>query len=134
MINGGTFSRWLVLVMTMTETRAITTPSRYSMKVNKPASSPPAAAIAAAMITKNSALAPQVKNGMTRMVFVLSWSEERVLVFIMAGTPHPNPMIIGKNARPETPNLRNNLSNTKAILAIYPLSSSNEKKANRSMI
>ena len=53
MINGGTFSLWLVLVMTMTETRAITTPSRYSMKVNKTASSPPAAAIAAEMITKN---------------------------------------------------------------------------------
>ena len=67
---------------------------------------------------RKSAFAPQVKNGMTRIVFVLSLSVERVRVLIIAGTPQPKPMIIGMKARPETPKRRNKRSKMKAAGAI----------------
>ncbi len=70
------------------------------------------------------------KKGITRIVAILSFSSARVLVLIMAGIEHPNPMIIGMKARPVTPNFLNILSRIKATLAIYPLSSRMEKNKN----
>ena len=63
-------------------------------------------------------LAPQLKNGITLTVAIFSFSSASVLVFIIAGTEQPKPIIIGRKALPESPNLRNALSNIKAILAI----------------
>ena len=62
--------------------------------------------------------APQEKNGMTLIVAVLSLSSARVRVFIIAGMEHPKPIIIGMNALPDSPNLRNILSRMNATRAI----------------
>ena len=78
--------------------------------------------------------APQLKKGMTLMVAILSFSSARVRVFIIAGTEQPKPIIIGINALPDKPNLRNILSRINATLAIYPLSSSMEKNRNNNNI
>ena len=78
--------------------------------------------------------APQEKNGITRTVAVLSFSSASVLVLIIAGTEQPKPMIIGRNALPESPNLRNILSRMNAIRAIYPESSRIEKNKNNTRI
>ena len=56
------------------------------------------------------------------MIF-LSFSFSKVLLAISAGTEQPNPIRSGINDFPLKPNLLNNLSITKATLAIYPLSS-----------
>ncbi len=127
-IKGGTFSLCVVLFITITETIATKIPSIYMEKVKSPASTPTAAAIAAAIMAINSAFAPQVKNGITRIVLILSFSVASVRVLIIAGIAQPKPIIIGIKARPETPNLRKIRSNIKAIRAIYPLSSIIEKK------
>ena len=84
--------------------------------MNNPPSNPAASATAAAITERKVAFAPQVKNGMTRLVFVLSLSEASVRVLIIAGTPHPRPMILGIKARPETPKRRKARSRTKATL------------------
>ena len=65
------------------------------------------------------------------IVRFLSLSEERVLLAITAGTEQPNPSSIGTKLLPERPILRRNVSITKAILAIYPVSSNIDKKKNR---
>ena len=78
--------------------------------------------------------APQEKKGITRIVAVRSFSSARVRVLIIAGTLHPNPMIMGMNALPETPKRRNTLSRMNATRAIYPLSSKTEKKRKRTRI
>ena len=67
--------------------------------------------------------APQGINVHNRIVILLSASFSIVRVPITAGTPHPVPIKIGMNDLPDKPNLRNNLSIMKAILAIYPESS-----------
>ena len=46
------------------------------------------------------------KNGITRTVAVRSFSSASVRVFIIAGTEQPKPIIMGRNARPDKPNLR----------------------------
>ena len=84
-------------------------------------------AMAPAMAVNIGNFAPQEKNGITRTVAVLSLSSARVLVFIIAGTEQPKPIIIGINALPESPNFLNALSSINAIRAIYPESSSMEK-------
>ena len=71
--------------------------------------------------------APQEKKGITLIVAVLSFSSASVLVLIIAGTEQPNPIIIGINALPESPNFLNALSRINAIRAIYPESSKIEK-------
>ena len=65
------------------------------------------------------------------MVIFLSRSEGRVLVAMIAGTEHPNPISIGTKLLPESPILRSNLSIIKATRAMYPLSSSIERKKNK---
>ena len=74
--------------------------------------------IAPAIAVKIGNLAPQLKNGITRTVAVLSFSSESVLVFIMAGTEQPKPIIIGMNALPDKPNFLKILSRIKATRAI----------------
>ena len=64
------------------------------------------------------------------IVIFRSRSLARVLVAIIAGTEQPKPMSIGTNDRPESPILRSSLSITNATRAIYPLSSSMERKKN----
>lgn len=50
---------------------------------------------------------------------------------LLHGTEQPNPSSIGTKLLPERPILRRNVSITKAILAIYPVSSNIDKKKNR---
>ena len=59
-----------------------------------------------------------------------SRSEGSVLLAITPGTVQPNPTSIGTMLRPDRPILRNSLSITNATLAIYPLSSSMDRKKN----
>ena len=68
-------------------------------------------------------LALQDINGTKRAVSFLSFSLSRVLAVITAGTVHPNPIIIGINAFPESPIFLISLSIINATLDIYPLSS-----------
>src|SRR5699024_4519551 len=75
--------------------------------------------------------APQEKNGMTRIVAVLSFSSAKVRVLMVAGNEHPNPIIIGIKALPDKPNFLNILSKINATLAIYPESSKIEKNKNK---
>ena len=60
--------------------------------------------------------------------------EGSVLVDIAAGTEQPNPIRSGTMLRPESPILRRSLSITKATRAMYPLSSSIERKKNMTTI
>ena len=62
------------------------------------------------------------------MVIFLSLSEESVLVAMIAGTEHPKPISIGTKLRPDKPIFRRSLSITNETLAIYPLSSSMDRK------
>ena len=71
-------------------------------------------------------LALQDINGTKRAVSFLSFSLSRVLAVITAGTVHPNPIIIGINAFPESPIFLISLSIINATLDIYPLSSKND--------
>ena len=65
------------------------------------------------------------------MVILLSLSLGRVLVAITAGTVQPKPMSIGTMLLPESPIRLRSLSITNATLAMYPLSSSMERKKKR---
>ena len=67
---------------------------------------------------------------MSRIVILRSRSEGNVRLAITPGTVQPKPMSIGTTLRPESPILRNNLSITNATRAMYPLSSSMERKKN----
>ncbi len=64
------------------------------------------------------------------MVRVLSRWFSRVLVAIMAGTLQPNPTSIGINDFPGNPRIRIKRSITNAARAMYPESSSKERKRN----
>ncbi len=86
-----------------------------------------------ANITYTGSLALHDINGAKRAVSFLSFSLSKVLADIIAGTVHPNPVIIGRKAFPESPIFLMNLSIKKATLAIYPLSSNiaiHKNKAN----
>ena len=60
----------------------------------------------------------QEKKGMTRIVWIRSFSVLRPRVLIIAGTEQPKPMIIGRKARPERPNFRKTRSKMKATRAM----------------
>ena len=75
-------------------------------------------AIAPAMAVRIGSFAPQLKNGITRIVAVRSLSSASVLVLIIAGTEQPKPIIIGINALPESPNFLKSLSRMNATRAI----------------
>ena len=76
-------------------------------------------------------MAVQLINGVKRIVILRSRSLVKVLVAITAGTVHPNPISIGTILRPDNPIFRSTLSITNATLAMYPLSSINDKKKNK---
>ena len=59
-----------------------------------------------------------------------SRADGSVLLAMMPGTEHPRPISSGTMLRPERPIFLRSLSVTKATLAIYPLSSSIERKKN----
>ena len=69
-------------------------------------------------------------NGVRRIVRRRSRSEGKVRLAMMLGTLHPKPISNGTMLRPERPIFLNSLSITKAMRAIYPLSSSIERKKN----
>jgi hypothetical protein len=62
------------------------------------------------------------------MVIRLTRFELRVRAAMTPETVHPNPISIGTNDLPESPVLHKSLSIIKAARAIYPLSSSKERK------
>ena len=64
------------------------------------------------------------------MVILRSRSLGSVLVDITAGTVQPKPISIGTMLRPERPILRSILSMKKATRAMYPVSSSMDRKKN----
>ena len=65
------------------------------------------------------------------MVILRSRSDETVRVAIIAGTEQPKPISIGTKLLPDNPIFLNGLSITNATLAIYPVSSSMDKKKKR---
>ena len=72
--------------------------------------------------------AVQLINGVSITVIFLSRAEGRVRLAITPGTVQPKPISIGTMLLPESPILRRSLSVTKATRAIYPLSSSIDRK------
>ena len=118
-MNGGVSPLSVVERIRSTATIAVTMPSRYIANVITSAlPTPKDATSAPATAVRIGSLAPQEKNGMTRIVAVRSFSSARVRVLIIAGTEQPKPIIMGRNARPERPNLRNILSRMNAIRAM----------------
>ena len=76
-------------------------------------------------------LAEQLMNGVRRIVSFLSLAEGSVLVAITAGTVQPKPISSGTMLLPLNPTFRSRVSLINATLAIYPLSSSIDRKKNR---
>ena len=68
------------------------------------------------------------------MVILRSRSDGNVRLAITPGTVHPKPMSIGTMLRPDKPIFLRSLSITKATRAIYPVSSSKDKKKNNTII
>ena len=75
-------------------------------------------------------LALQLINGVSSTVMRRSRSLVSVRVAMTAGTVQPKPMSIGTTLFPERPIRRRSLSITNATRAIYPVSSSMERKKN----
>ena len=73
---------------------------------------------APAIIPIKGTFAPQGIKVVVITVILRSRSFSMVLEAIIPGTPHPTPMSMGIKLLPESPNLRNTLSRTKAIRAI----------------
>lgn len=65
------------------------------------------------------------------MVIFLSRSEDNVRDAITPGTVQPNPINIGTILLPDKPIFLRSLSIINATLAIYPLSSSMDRKKNK---
>lgn len=134
-MNGAASPRIVVCRITATEITAITIPNTYNPKTNRSAFTLVYCdATAPQTAAKIGAFAPHVKNGITRLVITRSFSSASVRVLIAAGTEHPNPMIIGMNARPDNPNFRNALSSMNATRAMYPESSNIEISKNKNKI
>ena len=72
--------------------------------------------------------APQGINVVVMMVMRRSRSFSMVRDAIIPGTPHPVPISMGIKLFPDNPKRLNTRSSTKATLAMYPLSSSMERK------
>ena len=118
-INGGVSPFKVVLRIKSTETIAAIMPRRYIEKVIRSALPiSKYATIAPATAVNIGSLAPHEKKGITLIVAVRSLSSASVLVFIIAGTEQPKPIIIGRKALPDSPKRRNILSRINAILAI----------------
>ena len=105
----------------------MTIPTKYKPIITSAACSGKKAAEKNAYI---GTLAEQLINGVNNMVIFLSRSEESVRLAITPGTLQPKPISIGTILLPDNPSLRSSLSMINATLAIYPLSSSIDKKKN----
>ena len=135
MMNGGVFPLITVFFIIMTDTIAVIIPTKYIEYVIKSTlGNPNNSHIQPDIAIKIGSLAPHEKKGITLIVAILSSSSAKVLVLIIAGTLHPNPIIIGRNALPDKPNFLNILSRINAIRAIYPVSSNIEKNKNNNNI
>ena len=93
----------------------ITMPKTYMMHMTQAALSGKNAAAKKAYIGN---FAVQDMKGVSIMVRRRSRSEGRVRLAITAGTEQPKPISNGTMERPDSPNLRNDLSITKAMRAI----------------
>ena len=134
-INGAVPPFCDVCLINKTQTIAVIIPTTYIEYVIRSTDlNPKASAIPPAIATKIGSFAPQEKNGITLIVAVLSLSSASVRVLTIAGTEQPNPIIIGMNALPDKPKLRNILSKIKATRAIYPVSSMMAKNKNNTKI
>ena len=78
--------------------------------------------------------AVQLIKGISITVSLRSLSDGSVRLAITPGTEHPKPTSIGTILLPERPIFLSGLSMTKAILAIYPVSSSSDRKKKRIII
>ena len=76
-------------------------------------------------------MAEQLINGVKSIVILRSRSLDKVLLAITPGTVQPKPISIGTMLLPDNPTFLKSLSITNATLAIYPLSSSRERKKKR---
>ena len=128
-MNGGVSPLSVVLLIRRTEQIATIMPNRYIEYVIRSAFMPGfhCEIIAPATAVSMGSFAPHEKNGITLIVAVRSFSSANVRVLIIAGTEQPNPIIMGRNALPDSPNFLNILSRINAIRVIYPESSSMEK-------
>ncbi len=79
-------------------------------------------------------LAEHGMNVVVIAVILRSLSLSIVRDAIIPGTPHPVPMRMGMNDFPDRPNLLKTRSITKAILAMYPLSSNITRRTNSTSI
>ena len=79
-------------------------------------------------------LAEHDMNGVSSIVILRSRSLASVRQLIIAGTEQPNPISIGTKERPLKPILRSSESMTNATRAMYPLSSSIDRKKNSTTI
>lgn len=77
-------------------------------------------------------MAEQLINGVKSIVILRSRSLDKVLLAITPGTVQPKPISIGTMLLPDNPTFLKSLSITNATLAIYPLSSSRERKKKKS--
>ena len=73
-------------------------------------------------------MAVQLIKGVSRIVIFLSRALGSVRLAITPGTVQPKPISIGTMLLPESPSFLSGLSITKAIRAMYPVSSSRERK------
>ena len=134
-MKGGTSPFIVVARISSTAAIATTIPSKYIRYVITSAFPiPNCITIPPAIAVRIGSFAPQLKNGITLIVAILSFSSARVRVFTIAGTEQPKPIIIGINALPDKPNLLKMRSRINATRAIYPLSSKIEKNKNSNNI
>ncbi|OQA52416.1 MAG: hypothetical protein BWY45_03160 [Euryarchaeota archaeon ADurb.Bin294] len=103
-------------------------PRTYRKNITFPAAAPKNTP---AKSTYTGSRAVQDMNGMVMMVIILSALLCRVLVAMIAGTLHPNPIRNGMNERPCRPTECISRSMTNAALARYPVSSRMESSRNR---
>ena len=96
-------------------TMAITMPMTYIAKTTLAALSGKNIAAKSAMI---GSFAPQVRNGVTRMETMRSFSESSARAPMMAGTPQPKPIISGMTPLPVRPQRRMIGSMMKAMRAM----------------
>ena len=84
-------------------------------------------------MAKIGSLAPHGINGVSNIVIRLSASDSIVLVAITPGIEQSVPISIGMKLLPDSPNFLNNLSIINATLAMYPESSSKDRKKKSSI-
>ena len=120
----------MVFLSIIPETIMAPTPIKYAEAETQPALLKSAPAIRPII----GSFAPHGINVVVIIVILRSRSFSIVREAITPGTPQPVPISIGIKDFPESPNLRNILSITNAILAIYPHASRKPRNINRTSI